>query len=342
MGQLNKNTSGYSLVEVVLASTLFAIFMTMVGTVMINFYNAQKRERAKNMVLEETQYLMGRISNLVRENAIDYEEYFSNGCDQIQNSQEDDGCVGWEDLALLENYGNDVGVYDAHFYRMPGCKPGESEASCDYDDPQRFPSQIFDTGADDTISNDNADLSAIKATGAGVDPHQQWELYLIAPDGSEKIMLRRTGNGIDEDNDGEIDEDGKTWDAGSDDDGDGRMDEDGDERIEIYRMVLDDSDSDGLFDGYKAAEDFSDGFVPITPLQSIEIVDLRFFIAPLDDPRKAVGEHGKDVQMQPHVTILLTVRPSAKLNRSLVDGDYEVTLQSTVSSRVLHPVFFPE
>lgn len=87
-------------------------------------------------------------------------------------------------------------------------------------------------------------------------------------------------------------------------------------------------------------ETIYDDFVPISPLRS-NIVDLKFFVAPLEDPRKGFSENENypglslpEFMMQPHVTIVMTLRP-ADSEVSGIEGDIpEITLQTTVSSRV--------
>lgn len=86
-------------------------------------------------------------------------------------------------------------------------------------------------------------------------------------------------------------------------------------------------------------------FIPISPLRA-NVVDLKFLVAPLEDPRKGFSENEKfpgktlpEFMVQPHVTIVLTVEP-AQDQLSGLEGIQlsPITLQTTVSSRVQHEV----
>jgi len=372
-----KKTSGYTFIELITAFGIFSVFLTASTVTGVNLYNAQEKERARNLVLEETQFLLNRISNLIRENAIDYSEYYSNGCDEL--SSPDLGgayCSHWENVAggvAHPDYGDDegeafrltnpgatggifAGEYDRRFYYLPTCDSGEVHGdlggdsfSCDYNDTNNYNEGYFNTGADKILGsipsggNDDPARHALMAPENGstnTEGYEQFELYLISSDGSRKTILRRMGNGEDDDHDGNPDEDAGNFAA---------LDADGNELLGIGELVAQDMNADGFLDGYHADGDFNvDGngilnvsdFISIVPSQ-IEIVDLSFLIAPLDDPRKAYMENGDDVQMQPHVMILLTVRPSEKLSRRLVGEDFQVSVQTMVSSRVLNKVYFP-
>ena len=72
-------------------------------------------------------------------------------------------------------------------------------------------------------------------------------------------------------------------------------------------------------------------FVPITPT-ALNILDIKFIIAPQDDPRKAFND--TTLQIQPHITIKMVVEAN-KSNQILDDttGTPNLTLVSTISSR---------
>ena len=81
-------------------------------------------------------------------------------------------------------------------------------------------------------------------------------------------------------------------------------------------------------------------FVPITP-PTITVKEVTFYVAPLEDPRKAFDEDDHAIHQQPHVTIVLTTEPSYTTYRDLKfdPGSLPViTLQTTVSSRTYNEV----
>lgn len=343
--------AGYTFVEILVAIGIFSILLTMTTVITVNFYNAQKRETIRNTVIEESQFLLNRIANLVRDNAIDYSEYYSD------NLEETGGGTAYAQDVVPENddrkdiiYGNQPKEYEHQFYYYPTCDPGEShgDGNCDREDPNAFNEGFFATGADNDVVDDLSTASALyglrDSTGTAQEvPYLQRELYLVSTGGTKKTILRRIGNGIDDDADGVVDEDDDSfW-----------LDtaEDGGEQLGILQLdALTDVDEDGELDFLSNADDFrADGdstpegedFIPISP-RSIDIVDLKFYVSPLDDPRKAFSETGKDSQIQPHVTILLTTRPGVSLRRQMVGTPFTLSVQTTVSQRHLQSVLFPD
>lgn len=347
---MQKKTAGYTFIEILVAIGIFSMLLTMTTVITVNFYNAQKRERIRNATIEETQFLLNRIANLIRDNAIDYSEYYSN------NLEETGGGTAYAQDAVPENddredivYGNEPKEYEHQFFFYPTCDPGEKhgDGNCDRDDPNAFNEGTFSTEADNDIGNDAPDASALyglqDSSGTAQEvSYLQRELYLISPSGTTKTVLRRIGNGIDDDVDGDTDEDDNSfWQTTA---------EDGGEQLGILQLDANsDVDSDGELDFLSNADDFqADGdtspevedFIAISP-RNIDIVDLKFYISPLDDPRKAFSETGKDNQIQPHVTILLTTRPGVLLRRQMVGTPFTLSVQTTISQRHLQNVLLP-
>lgn len=364
---IRKNTGGYTFIEVLVAISIFAFVLTITTTITVNFYNAQKKERIRNLVIEETQFLLNRIANLVRDNTIDYAEYFA-------QSNKGDFDMSNDDNFL---YGKFPKEYEWHFYYVEDCDVGDFFSDCTRENPNNFNEGYFDTFADnsqgETTGNDDSSKHAINKLGAAgiTDDHEQLELYLINADGTKKTILRRLDNKIDDDGDGDIDEDTKAtpnnqayWTAGAD----GNID--GGERLGILELEAltdyHDADplidtgtpespadpSDGILDFEGEQDNFQvneknyiqlDDFIPISP-RSISITDLRFFISPLDDPRKAFSETGADSQIQPHVTIIMTVQPGETLTRQLPGNTAKmaISIQTTITSRTLSNVLFPD
>ncbi len=348
MGIIKRNTKGYTFVELMVAMGIFASVLVLVTGITINFNNSQKRERARNMLIEETQFLVSRMTEMIRENQIDYAEYYSNG-------------LGRETPVV---YGDDPKEYEWHFYYLPTCESieehgenlGADGVTCDRFDEDSFDEGYFDTYADKydgstdpggNFDNPSANALLEPDDAVGTGGYMQRELYLISEDGTQKTILRRMDNGIDDDGDGSVDENYATfWKA---DESDGNLD--GGERLGILQLVAEnDLDSDGELDFETAADFQTDGdseielndFVPITP-KTIDIVDLKFYISPLDDPRKAFSETSIDVQVQPHVTILMTTRPGVSWRRSMAGGEnISLSLQTTISSRIISNVLFPD
>ena len=316
-----KKTVGYTLIEILIATSIFSAVIITGGSTVFHFYETQRREKLKNEILVETQFFLNRISQMIRNNTIDYAEYYSNG----------------RETPII--YGNQPKEYEWHFYNIAGCP--SAAAICEREDELNFNEGYFDTFADNVKNNDQSSNNAIVSEDGTLSPYLQHELYLISADGSTKTILRRMGNGEDDDSDGSIDEDfdGNYWDHSS-------GQKDGGERLGMLQMVPEDTNGDGIFDQFVTTNDFQqDGdsdpeledLIPISP-QNIVIESLDFYVSPLEDPRKAFKEKDVNVQMQPHITIVMTVRNTSVMERRL--GVYRFSLQTTVSSRVLNNVTF--
>ncbi|MBU1018566.1 MAG: hypothetical protein ABII07_04325, partial [Patescibacteria group bacterium] len=135
--------------------------------------------------------------------------------------------------------------------------------------------------------------------------------------------------------------------------------EDGERVISMLEMVgYDDEDGDGVMDFWGCSEDYvcnqddahgydvpeedndleagpiDDGeFEPVTP-GNLNIVDLTFFVAPLEDPYRAFAEGEDVIQQYPHVVVVMTVAPSVGLTQGLLGEDWTLTIQGVASANV--------
>lgn len=334
-----KKQAGFTLMEILVAAGIFAMITTIMGTTMINLYQAQRKERITSELYEESRFLMERIVKEARVSTIDYEEYFSKSV--------------FGDHPASTTYGENPRAYEKRFWRVQ-----------DLDTPNEV--LIKNEGFFNTKANNIVGLTDDDPNENAIDNYSNQELYLISPDGKTKTIIKRINNGIDDDYDGSIDEDpfGDINDDGDDDDdliADGKIDEDGSEIIAIAKMVASDSNTDGTLDAWTPHPDFVNTsltsttcndeahywidnacleFISIThPLLTIE--NLTFYVAPLDDPRKAFNEDDEDVQMQPHVTISFQSRTNRETSNTLINFIPRISLQTTVSPRVYHNVLFP-
>lgn len=300
----------------------------------VNLYQGYKRQLARDMLYQETSAAMNRIVEAAKENTVDYEEYFNH----LPVAQGGKGST---------QYGE---YYREYFHNFFYVAPTASDATCGLglDDPARYNKPatdachaqdlnqgVFSTKADN-IANDDANLSALGGN------NEQKELYLVSADGKQKFILKRIGNGIDDDHDGSIDE-GDATDTGQ-------------EQIGLLTLQLKDQynnatlipgpaqgSPDGYYDCWANDPDYPERkFIPITP-PTIEITNLNFFINPVDDPRKAFNEPGPNVQVHPSVTILLTARVARDV-ATRYHGEISpstISLETTVSSRVYANVTTP-
>jgi hypothetical protein len=78
-----------------------------------------------------------------------------------------------------------------------------------------------------------------------------------------------------------------------------------------------------------------ENFVPLSPMRT-NIIDLKFIVSPLEDPYKAFAETDPlaGTLIQPHITVILTVEPSASETQDYIGPIPRKTLQTTIYSQV--------
>jgi prepilin-type N-terminal cleavage/methylation domain-containing protein len=343
--------SGFTLVEVIIASSIFTIVSLIGVTVFINVTRIQRKIALENAIYEDGRFMMERISREIRANTVDYEEYYNK-------------------LVEGKKYGEEYTCYATRFYN-----PGEGDienlgATCSDQpaplgggDPKDYPGCIIDkttldvnTGknpysGNDFVDNNPEDSNAFcdqhfgSGSGCGADStlHNQSELYLINSKGTKKTLIAPKKvnaspneyalsmlqiEGLDTNTDSIVD---KWVDLSV-------------SPKEFYCSANYDcpgatlSDLESTLDGTTAGTRYQ-GFVPISPLRTT-IKDLRFYVSPLEDPRKAFAETLTTdvIQQQPHVTIVMVLQP-AESELGTFGGEVPtITLQSTVSSRVYNEV----
>jgi prepilin-type N-terminal cleavage/methylation domain-containing protein len=353
--------TGFTLIEVLIATSIFTVVSLLAMTAYINITRIQSRINLENAIYEDGRFMMDRLTRDVRENAVDYEEYFNKNFHAASGQ-------AWP-------YGHTYGCYSLQFYN-PGINSSRAVDShglgalCGFPvdgDPAANPGcTIFkpsfdiNTGKNPFVgragtpaeteasafcaSNFTYVLKSysnlIKTCSPGQEFYPQQELYLIDKNGKKKTIFARRKIATSPD---------------------------------VYALGMvqlngEDSDSDGIFDKWEncsggankfcCASGFdctltngSDslettlatytlptqlykGFIPVSPLRST-ITRLNFIITPIEDPHKAFAEFSE--LAQPKVTIAMTLEPSPDQLKNF-GGDPanppEITLQTTVSSRV--------
>lgn len=348
----------FTLVEVLVAVSLFSVVGLLALTVFVNITRIQGRLAMENSIYEDARFMMERISREIRNNAIDYEEYFNKAANPANQ------------------YGELYGCYAAQFYnpgmgdyRTPNltANPGTLGAQCNNGDLYTGqecvvfrPSIDLNTGTypykgaspapSDGEPNSNAFCPLYLNAGLGctppaapainAQPNDTKELYLIDKDGKVKTYLARK----------KVSSNPEQF------------------SLAMLKKVGEDQNTDGLTETWKgctgntfccASEfdcpsglgglgkledslDFSKigsgiytGFVPVSPLRT-NVTSLNFQIIPGEDPRKAFAE--PTAVYQPSVRITLTVQPAAdQLAKFGNPGPGQIptiVLQTTISSRI--------
>lgn len=327
-----------TLIELIVAISIFMVASVLASQAVIYIYGSTNKAKLHQELYDDTRFVMERIVKEVRENTIDYEEY-------------------WSKQVLADaDYGKNYGEYAKQFI-----DPGEttagfedelgtlcidkqtdnetgSKAPCPEGERIYGPSVDEDMGRNprDAISADDMELENALCDDTGsdcTDPtlRKQEELYLINGAGTKKTILKRIANDYDDDDNATVD-DGSAEDTGLEFIGMLKMD--GKDTRPSLGQVGD--GYDGIADDWINADDFSD-FVSIVP-PHIEITNLEFYIAPLEDPWKAYNEESPEVQIQPYVIIQMTARASSKRMRGVSGVAPELTLQTAVSTRVLNGI----
>lgn len=339
---------GFTLIEVLIASSIFAMVSMIGATIFMNISQSERKTSLTNAIYEDARVVMEMLAREIRTSTIDYEEYYS------------------VNVLKAEYYGINRGVYGSRFY-----DPGYKYKAAGVDpEPGTNPADLgttcFNSGGDPPTSGPCDEtytilfpLSVDKNTGknfwnnpaatenafckAPSCPEFQDELYLISADGREKTILinQKTSTS-------------------------------GDHAISMIKLEGVDKDTNGVVDIFKCKTDYTcpvsittyqgfkypqtnppldysniklpkrknlgdlfaistADFIPISPLRS-SISKIEFYISPRDDPYKAFAE--KDMQYQPYVTIVLTLEPSEKERANYPGDPPKITIQTTVSAGV--------
>lgn len=338
---------GISLVETLIAISIFALAALVASSMLFETVKMQKKSDLQNALHEDARLILQQLTNEIQKGTIDYEEYFS------------------INVAEAPYYGMYYGVYGSRFY-----DPGKTGTDLSGSNPENlgiecsYPSA--DTPLDDceviyTLSTDlntgqnpfNAETSSEQASSNAFcdnDPKCALEngvvdeLYLIDSTGTKKTIIGRKKNigedfviglvrmkGYDIDQNGVIDtfgcDEGYTCNENVPESTFAWLNDEDIQELSSYDISLPSTeDLDSLF------TPGSSHFVPFTPLR-VNVQNLKFIINPIEDPYKGYAE--KDTQAHPSVTIVMTLG-LAKNAKDEYPGDLEaITVQTTVAAGVL-------
>lgn len=324
-----RGVKGFTILELMISLVILTMLALFGGRLYLNYTNVARDLKAANLVYEEARFLMERIVREVRQNAIDYEQYFN------QNVM-----IPYNEITYGESgsYGDNYCSYSSFFYDNNNESIGTRNIDQEFE--YKTASEIDDTNAVNPVEN---------------------ELYLINISGDRRTMLTRVQKdvaGVDIGKVAMLKMVGKDF---GDDNINGRDSYNGELLPSHADCKPDDRESDGLIDTwycdpdypcttdeliFNLSQDLCEGythlivnnpvdpdhsFVDISP-NAINIVDLKFMIAPEDDPWKAYNMN--DVQIQPHITIQLTAEANSKLVDTSTDSNIpSITLTSTITTR---------
>ena len=304
---------GFTIIELLVVITLFTTVMLLTTGIYTRFSTAERKLKIQNELYEETRFVLERIVKEFREGTLDYEEYWNqtntvlNTCTPFPSRDE-----------IYGQYGQCYGDYANQFYAID-INTGQNPK-------------------DATNLTEQLSKNAVSITGTLDSDYEQEELYIINNSGNKKTLLRC------------VDCDGNPNNPG---------------RLQILRLIgfdtgyndtINAANNDGKIDTWLCAKDFtcngtlsdgtssspilannSNGWMNYSP-PTIDITNLKFFIAPLEDPHKAYNDNDSSIQMQPHITIVITGQISQEKAQGTPGKSPAITLQTTVSGRVFNEV----
>lgn len=330
---LLRSRRSVTLVELLIAASIFAMLLLSASTIFVNMIRTQKRAAIENYLATEGRFLMERMVREIRKGTPDYEQYYRI---KVKGDK-----IGTEKL-----YGRSFGSYAFNFfdhgsdnnttyadYRYK-CQDG-SPGPCVSPNNTDTDTLDNDTGKNPTSPIDeNAEQSetAFKTGGApSTADYENPELYLIDSLGKTKTLFSiKNGaiwmlrlNGKDDDQDGIA----ENWVC----DADFRVINNTPEVECKWTKNISNPSETGTKETITEAD-----FVSITP-KSIKVTDLHFAIYPAEDPYKAFYE-SKKWRTQPRITIVMTLESKDNTGIFGANQPPKVTVQTTVSSQVYYNI----
>ena len=334
---------GFTLVEVIIAISIFVFVTTVASNILINFSILEKKTNIQNVIYEDIRIIITQLSNLIESGTIDYEEYYS--MNVIQNNND------------TKYYGLYNGIYSSRFH-SPGLSGEDLGTICSNEDCSFILPATIDTptGQNPFDAIDEASAfcdETISESPVNCDDglNNVSELYLIDKTGSKKTIIGRKL-------------------IAKLEPADPAPEPTDHYALAILEMAGKDYDQNGIVDLFSCTKDFNceadvsvlekypfvdegnyyniklakqgdlevvfdidtSQFIPISPLR-INITDLSFTINPIENPYLAYNE--RDKLYHPSVAISITVDLSEQeaLN---YPGKFEpITFKTTISAGVV-------
>ncbi len=351
--EIKKNNKGFSLMEVLIAISLFAIAAFISSNILVDTAQLEKKSSIQNSIYEDLRMVLQTLANEIQNGTIDYEEYYSYYV--LQNGENDDDVF----------YGVNYGIYGSRFYD-PGKSldglatknPDDLSMECSFPNPLADGEECevvytlstdLNTGLNPfyNAGNNYSGSNAFCDKGQGKNPcnGETDHLFLIDNTGTKKTIIApkeiEGGMAL-----GMIKMDGKDLDQNGITDTFSCMEEFNCEALnpedplmplEVlhpgenkYANIKIANKSD-LNDEFSPENLDTSEFMPISPLRSS--IKARFIISPLEDPYKAFGEPA--MQLHPSVTIILTIDLSDEAKKDYPGIFQPLTIQTTVAAGVV-------
>lgn len=320
----------YTLVELMIALTIFAVVAVLCVNALVTSMTSARKIQAQVYLYTEAQTLMDQLAREVDRNAVDYEAYYLRyGTASPETAWETDA-YGYYGQSFYNPGFGDPSPLQGPYAGIEGygvlCSDGVNYYP--HDCPTEIPNYShldLNTGAhpfseiDDFGEMDDPD--AMNAFCETSDPSVDctaWteimmnELILINGAGDERMVFIQ-----------------KPFDSGS-----------SEYQIAKIKLIGTDTDYNGIVDKWLCHPDYDcivpfDEFMPISPSR-LNVSDFFVYIAPFEDPYRAFAEENS--QIQPQVTLVLTVTLSEEYGSRILGEVPSLTLQRTISTGVYSEV----
>lgn len=332
--------SGFTLIEVLIATSIFSMIMIMVAQFYGNTFAGSRRAQAELQLYQSSRNAISLLADEMGHSTIDYQKYWERNeessvagftaentiktCDNpLQSIPPTPNPNGVAALFIAKNYR--FQCIDSEKNATVGLKNGRLDCSkdSDYDDNPAY-GQCPDA------------IEAGKASLWNSTIGNKWNgsasgsiLFLVDESGEERTWFRKNNNnqleilrlhGYDTDND-DVRE---TW-------------------ICEKNFECNGSVSDGTLTTGKKPTTIDDGWLAITPA-TLSITTFDFIISPTKDPYKAF--RNDNAQLQPHILLYFSAQPSDTILQKIgvktpvTAGQNppppQISLQTTITARVVN------
>jgi prepilin-type N-terminal cleavage/methylation domain-containing protein len=337
----------YTLVELIITLTVFAVVAVLCVNALARSLASARKIQAQVFLYTEAQALMDQLANEVSRNAIDYEAYYLRYGYHSPESEWATTLYGYYAQTFYHPGRGDPSTLSGPYTNIDGYSVDCTSTTGYYPEDCPTETPIYDyldlnTGAhpftyindysgytdDETYMNafcesddgstdctslaypTKEELILINSAG----DHRTIFVHEAFGDGTEYRVSKVEMTGTDTDTDGVVD----SWECTSSFDC-------------TSSTVTDTPDSSDL----TTVEDPETDFMPITPKQ-INVEDFYVILTPMEDPYRAFAEEA--VQVQPFVTIFLTVTLSEDYAGNLLGELPSITLQRSISTGVYNTI----
>ncbi len=190
-----KSENGFTLVEVLIAISIFTLAAVISSNILVDVVQLEKKSSVQNAIYEDVRIILQQLTNEIQAGTIDYEQYYNVNVLQAGDAE--------------KYYGINYGVYASRFYDPgksqsgPTANPDDLGVECSF--PKPLPAdkdcEIIFTHSTDLNTGQNpfkfpgndaasADAFCDNGTGkCGADKNIVDELYLIDSTGTRRTII---------------------------------------------------------------------------------------------------------------------------------------------------------